>query len=329
MRTLISILSLLLLTCGLTSAVNLTAVDLTDVASWLKPLVITTVGDGKINVPSEYAIVRATIESELPVKERKKEGIVIGSGELVGIVIGSGVGSEPAAAAAILPAQVPGAGAAAAATADATSPSASDANATTIDVLARPPDYTDIIKKVQQDVADKTQSVLDYLKKQGKDVWQIETQQVSVYPIYDYIENPPSIVAYHASISLSFRVIVSRAGTVLDGITAAGVSRIDGVSYGVSDDKIAQAEKSAIVEAVKNALERAQAAQDASKTGSKTKQTLTPIDINIQAVGTGPNYPIYPPIAYDKAVSARATTTPILAEETIVTASVIAKFEAK
>ena len=109
--------------------------------------------------------------------------------------------------------------------------------------------------EVQQEVARRSAAVVDYLKSQS--VSQLQTQSLSLNPLYDYSGNEPKIVGYSASNMVSFRVETPRAGALLDEAVRRGASRIDSMQFVATDEAIAEARQVALVEATEDAQRQA------------------------------------------------------------------------
>jgi uncharacterized protein YggE len=97
---------------------------------------------------------------------------------------------------------------------------------------------------------------IDYLKSQGIDEKDIQTSGLSANPKYDYSSGRQVFQGYESRESITVKVRdASKAGNILSGIAATGVTEISNLSL-ESDDPEALKEE-ATVEAIKNAREKA------------------------------------------------------------------------
>lgn len=71
----------------------------------------------------------------------------------------------------------------------------------------------------------------------------IQTSSLSLYPVYDYNENPPDIEGWEASnmVNVTVRDIES-VGSVVDAATVAGATNVNGITFRVEDPTAAEAE---------------------------------------------------------------------------------------
>ena len=70
----------------------------------------------------------------------------------------------------------------------------------------------------------------------------IQTTSLTLYPVYDYNENPPDIEGWEASnlVNVTVRDIES-VGAVVDAATAAGATNVNGITFRVEDPTAAEA----------------------------------------------------------------------------------------
>jgi hypothetical protein len=117
-----------------------------------------------------------------------------------------------------------------------------------------------LISSVQTEVSLRANNVIRLLTGNGTAapyVTRLRTSNLGLEPIYEYKEGRQWLAGYRASNSLTFRVDVPHAGSVLDAVVDAGVTRIDGVSYFASPEHIMQARFSAISAAVDDVMDQA------------------------------------------------------------------------
>jgi hypothetical protein len=122
-----------------------------------------------------------------------------------------------------------------------------------------------LISSVQTEVSLRANNVIRLLTGNGTAapyVTRLRTSNLGLEPIYEYKEGRQWLAGYRASNSLTFRVDVPHAGSVLDAVVDAGVTRIDGVSYFASPEHIMQARFSAISAAVDDVMDQAMVRSD-------------------------------------------------------------------
>ncbi len=154
----------------------------------------------------------------------------------------------------------------------------------------------------QQDAASKMASVMDELKKQGIQDKDIQTVRFDLQPDYDYSSRTPVLKGYRATNLVVVTVRdISKVGGLLDAVVSSGATRLQGISFAVSDPAAASAQGRD--EAMKNA--RAKADQLAKLAGVSLGQPIA-----IQETTSTPPAPV--PMAPMAASSvAAAPQTPI------------------
>lgn len=108
------------------------------------------------------------------------------------------------------------------------------------------------------------QAAIDRLKKRGVAEKDMQTSNLSVNPRYDYEERrAPRIIGYTASNMLNVRLRdLDKAGAVIDEVVADGANRLNGLSFGFSNDSalLAKAREAAVADAREKAETLARAA---------------------------------------------------------------------
>jgi hypothetical protein len=121
------------------------------------------------------------------------------------------------------------------------------------------------VAEAQQDAATRMDRVMARLKEMGVAADDIKTAQYALYPLYDYSQNrdQPKLTGYRVvnTISVTMRQL-DKVGAILDAVTSAGATRIDGVSFSIADPTPlqSQARASAVKQARSRAEELAKAA---------------------------------------------------------------------
>lgn len=167
--------------------------------------------------------------------------------------------------------------------------------------------------EVQQEVARRSTAVVNLLR--SRNVEKLETTGINLNPNYSYENNRQTLIGYIGSNTVSFRVGTDRAGAVIDDAVKAGASQVSGISFVAADATIATAQKQALQEATQDAQAQARAVLDALK--------LSPREVvNIQINGASAPPPPPRPMMYRADAAKLEATTPVIAAEQQVEASV-------
>ncbi|MEX0268885.1 SIMPL domain-containing protein [Leptolyngbyaceae cyanobacterium UHCC 1019] len=129
--------------------------------------------------------------------------------------------------------------------------------------------------EVQKIVAQRSNAVVDLLK--SRQVEKLETTGINLNPTYRYDNGNQTLTGYSASNIVSFRVVTSKAGALLDDAVKAGATRVDGVSFIATEGAIAGAQKVALKEATQDAQAQADAVLDVL---NLTRKDIVGIQIN-------------------------------------------------
>ncbi len=169
-----------------------------------------------------------------------------------------------------------------------------------------------IASEVQQELAAKSQSVIDFLR--SRKVQKLKTTGISLQPNYNYDRKPRELIGYFGTNRVSFSLETEKIGNLLDEAVKVGASRIDRLSFTATDIAIATAQNKALQAAVQNAQSQAQAVLNSL---NFTAQDTVKIQIN------GANIP-QPPRNFEMAAMAKdaRVNTPVVGGEQTVRASV-------
>jgi uncharacterized protein len=124
----------------------------------------------------------------------------------------------------------------------------------TVGVLANGP----TVKQVKNDLNAKINAVSEAVKKLGVSDKDIQTNNYSIYPTYDYRSNVQKITGYSANTNLLIKVRdLDKVNDVLDTATEKGANTVGGVSFDIEDKTKAQndAREKAVAEAKRKAQE--------------------------------------------------------------------------
>lgn len=127
------------------------------------------------------------------------------------------------------------------------------------------------IADAQKIVTDKTNKAVDFLKANGVAEKDIKTTGYNIYPQYDYLQAAactsgfcPSgrqvLRGYQVTQSIDLKIRdIAKAGTILSGLTDAGVNTVSGLTFGIDDEDAitAAARKDAIDDAQSKARQLA------------------------------------------------------------------------
>ncbi|MDI6893010.1 MAG: SIMPL domain-containing protein [Bacillota bacterium] len=104
----------------------------------------------------------------------------------------------------------------------------------------------DTARAAQEENARAMRGVIDTLKKLGIAEKDVQSTQLSLYPVYDSAkpqrpeeeQKPPRIVGFRAQNSVQVTVRkLDDVGKVVDAVVGSGANRIQGISFGLSDPK--------------------------------------------------------------------------------------------
>lgn len=167
-------------------------------------------------------------------------------------------------------------------------------------------------QEVQKEAARRSSAVVNLLK--SRNVEKLETTGVRLNPVYSYTNNVQNITGYAATNTVSFRIPVDQAGTLLDEAVKTGATQISSVSFVASDDAIANAQKQALKKATQDAQQQAETVL--GTLGLKSKEIVS---IQVNGASAPP-----PPMLYraEAKLANADASTPIVAGEQEVQASV-------
>jgi uncharacterized protein YggE len=153
----------------------------------------------------------------------------------------------------------------------------------------------------QQDAAARMDSVIAELRNQGIEERDIRTSSFNLSPDYDFSNRTPTLRGYRATNLVLVTVRdITKVGPLLDAVVAQGATRIQGISFGVSDP--AAASTQGREEAMNNA--RAKAEQLARLGGVTLGRPIA-----IEEISSAPPMPVE--MAPQAAPAADAARTPI------------------
>jgi uncharacterized protein len=158
-------------------------------------------------------------------------------------------------------------------------------------------------------------TLLETLKGAGIEARDIQTNQFSISPRYDYTsDESPTLLGYEAGNSVSVTVRnLDTLGATLDAVVRAGSNEISGISFGFSNPEglLDQAREQAMTDARRKAM------QLASLAGVELGTV-----VSIEESGSGP-----PPVITRAAAAAAGAEVPIETGESLVSVSVQVSYE--
>lgn len=161
-------------------------------------------------------------------------------------------------------------------------------------------------------------SVIERLKSAGIEPRDIQTSGLSLGPRYDYSRSdgtPPTLIGYTAANMVTVRVrALDRVGGVLDAVVSDGANTLNGLAFGLADDRALRdaARRAAVADAAAKAALYAEAA-------GVTLGRLTSIS---EAGGSMPPMPMAMEAGF-----AKAADVPVAPGELAITASVSMVYE--
>lgn len=179
-------------------------------------------------------------------------------------------------------------------------------------------------REAQDQVNRTAGAILEAVRRLGIPAERIQTSELNLGPVYGQEEpergavREPKIVGYQASNVVSIQVEqLDKVGPVIDAGLGAGANRLDGVSFGLRDDRKARAE------ALGHAVDEARAKADALARALKVRL------VRILEVAEG-GIAVSPP-PYQKfgrmAMESAMADTPVSAGQVGVSASVTVRWE--
>ena len=92
------------------------------------------------------------------------------------------------------------------------------------------------VKLAQKDLNTKMDAISKAVKQLGVDAKDIETENYSINPRYDYQTSVQRIIGYDANSSLTIKVRdMDKANDVIDASTSNGANQVNGISFDVDD----------------------------------------------------------------------------------------------
>ena len=115
------------------------------------------------------------------------------------------------------------------------------------------------VNEAREEAAAAMQQIIDSLKANGVDEKDIQTQQFSIQPQFDFIEGKQRLRGYRVTNIVSIKVRnLDRVGKVIDDVAAAGgdITQVQSIQFTIDDPKELQSQ--ARVKAMKDARTKAQ-----------------------------------------------------------------------
>ena len=118
-------------------------------------------------------------------------------------------------------------------------------------------------KAASREAARSMDSVVTALLEAGIDEKDVQTTQLSLYPVYDWDDSPPTIEGWEATNNVTVTVRdVTAVGDIVDTVVEAGATNVNGISFRVEDatEALATARTAAVADAQAKAEQLADAA---------------------------------------------------------------------
>jgi uncharacterized protein len=158
----------------------------------------------------------------------------------------------------------------------------------------------DKAKDASQAAAEQMTKVVDALKAAGVADNDIQTQMISLQPIYDYTGSLPRLQGYQSDNQVDVTIRdLTKAGETIDAAVAAGANNVSGITFRVNDQDAANAQ-----------------ARDAAMKDAKSKADALASAAGVSITGvisiTDVSSPSQPPIYYGREAGAAVdATTPV------------------
>jgi len=114
---------------------------------------------------------------------------------------------------------------------------------------------------VSSALAQKSQTLLDYLRQQGTE--RLRTEEVAFQPQVESVRGTDRIVGYSGSANVSFRITPDKLGTVLAGSLEHGANTVSQTQFSPLESEVEAARRDLELEGTKTALTRAHAIAEA------------------------------------------------------------------
>ena len=177
-------------------------------------------------------------------------------------------------------------------------------------------------REAQDQVSRTAGAILEAVRRLGIPAERIQTSELNLGPIYGQDERPgtevrePRIVGYQASNVVSIQVEqLDKVGPVIDAGLGAGANRLEGVVFGLRDDRKARAE------ALTRAVEEARVKADALARALKVRL------VRILEVAEGGGGGLPQPFVRGRMEAMAMADTPVSAGQVGVSASVTIRWE--
>ena len=179
-------------------------------------------------------------------------------------------------------------------------------------------------REAQDRVSRTAGAILEAVRRLGIPADHIQTSELNLGPVYgqgrpDREPQEPQIVGYQASNVVSVQVEqLDKVGPVIDAGLAAGANRLEGVMFGLRDDRKARAE------ALTRAVEEARVKADALARALKVRLVRI-LEVAEGGIAVGPPQPFMK--AGRMAMETAMADTPVSAGQVGVSASVTVRWE--
>ena len=116
---------------------------------------------------------------------------------------------------------------------------------------------------IQQQANETIEAVCQAMEEAGLDAKNISTDNINIYPMYDYSQNDVKLTGYRIDERLSIHTEdIDALGAYIDAAFAAGANTFNSIIFSVKDDS--QAKRDALKLAVQDAREKAEVIAEAS-----------------------------------------------------------------
>ncbi|NCO74050.1 MAG: SIMPL domain-containing protein [Cyanobacteria bacterium] len=169
--------------------------------------------------------------------------------------------------------------------------------------------------QIQEEVAKRSTFLIELLK--SSNVQKLQTSGIQLRPNYSYENNQRQLIGYVATNIVSFESPIEKVGRLLDDTVKIGATRIDNVNLTATETAITTAQKQALIKASLDAQQQGEVVLNALNLTAKEI-----ITINVNGANVPNPIPIPREIMADKLASSSPSSTPVVAGEQTVSASV-------
>lgn len=156
------------------------------------------------------------------------------------------------------------------------------------------------VKSAQDENTKLMNAVINSAKKAGVEEKDIQTNNISVYPSYDYSSSAQKVIGYDVSNSVSITIRdLDKVGSIVDGALAAGANTVNGLIFDLEDKDPVY--NKALAQATKKASSKAKVMAEAAGLKVGGIESIIESGASVQMNRAGSSY--YYDVVVDEATS--------------------------